>query len=364
MSHNALLRALFVTLFLGLFVSALPAQLCSSPSGTFWKNDGLPDNPGGTPITFSVIPGVCEGEAIGSYFQMSPGTGTQAIEQVSVGFGHAAGGAGFEATLNVEIYEGSVSFHGNGTATVGTKIFDLGADFGQSMQVFSTSINTFDMTPYGVEVSDDFVVVFRMNINLSFPGCPSSGAQANFFTDNGLGGSQCSPGVNLLDAQGTGWVDPAVWGPFPPFVVLCPSFYAGNWVIRACTSDVGGVGTWEDLGGGTVGSNGAPTLVGSGSLIAGQPATLLLTQAPPSGLVLAWFGLQSNPASFFGGAIYPLPPLNQLFFFSNFLGSLQLQTPWPSGIPAATEIWFQFLLDDPSVIYGITLSNAVKATTP
>ena len=113
-----------------------------------------------------------------------------------------------------------------------------------------------------------------------------------------------------------------------------------------------------------MGSNGAPTLVGSGSLIAGQPATLLLTQAPPSGLVLAWFGLQSNPASFFGGAIYPLPPLNQLFFFSNFLGSLQLQTPWPSGIPAATEIWFQFLLDDPSVIYGITLSNAVKATTP
>jgi hypothetical protein len=364
MSHTLLSRVLLGTAFLSLAVSALPAQLCPSGSDTFWKNDTLPDNPGGAPIGLSVIPGICEGEAIGSYFQMPPGTATQRIKQVAVGFGHSAGGAGFDATLNVEIYEGGVTYNANGTAVLGTKIFDLNADFSQSMQVTSTSINTFDMTPYGVEVSDDFVVAFRMNINIAFPGCPSGGAAANFFTDNGLGGSPCLAGVNLLDELSTGWVDPATWGPFPPLIVLCPSFYAGNWAIRACTEDAGGVGTWEDLGGGTTGINGAPTLAGSGSLIGGQPATLLLTNAPANGLVLAWYSLQSNPVNFFGGTIHPLPTLNQLFFFANFLGSLQLQTAWPAGVPSGTQIWFQFLLDDASVIHGITLSNAVKATTP
>ncbi len=363
MRHFLLTSALACAAAAGLFAPALSAQTCPNGTDTFWKNDILPDNPGGSPQNISIIPGLCEGEAIGTYFEMPLGMGTQRLTQVAVGFGHAAGGAGFDATLNVEVYEGGVTFNPNGTASLGTKIFDLNADFAQSMQVTSTSINTFDMSPYNVEVSDDYVVAFRMNINVFFPGCPAGGAAANFFTDNG-GAGLCPPGVNLLDELTSGWVDPATWGPLPPILVLCPSAYAGNWVIRACTEDAGGLGTWEDLGGGTFGINGFPTLVGSGTLIGGQTATLLLTNAPPNGLVLAWYSLQSNPQNFFGGTIYPLPILNQLFFFSNFLGSLQLSTPWPLGIPTGTEIWFQFLLDDPSVIHNITLSNAVKATTP
>lgn len=366
MSHTVLFRALFHAVigaaFLGLALSAAPAQSCASGTDTFWKNDNLPDNPG-TPTGISIIPGLCEGEAIGTYFEMPPGMGTQKIKQVSVGFGHSAGGAGFQATLNVEIYEGGVTFNPNGTASLGTKIFDLNADFAQSMQVTSTAINSIDMTPYNVEVSDDYVVAFRMNFNVTFPGCPPGGAAANFFTDN-AGAGQCNAGVNLLDELTTGWVDPATWGPLPPIVVLCPQFYAGNWVIRACTETVGGVGTWEDVGGGTVGANGFPNLAGSGTLIPGAPATLLLTSARPNALALIWFSFQSNPTPYFGGTIYPLPIANQLFFFTNFLGSLQLQTAWPAGAPSGTEIWFQYLLEDPTSIYGITLSNAVKATTP
>ncbi len=347
-------RALVAAVAVALFVGPATAQICPSPSDTFWKNDILPDNPA-TPQNIAVVPGVCEGEAVAQYFQLAPGQATQRIKQVAVGFGHSAGTGGFQAVLNVEIYEGGVTFNPNGTAVLGTKVFDLAADTGQSMQVTSTSINSFDMTPYNVEVSDDFVVAFRMDFNVSFPGCPPGGANANFFT----AGTGCAAGSSLLDVQGTGWVDPTQWS------VLCPIFYRGQWVIRACTEDVGGsAGTWDDLGGGTVGVNGAPTLAGSGTLVGGQPATLLLTNAPQNGLVLAWFSLQSNPINALGGTVYPVPFTNQLFFFTNFLGSLQLQTLWPVGVPSGTQVWFQFLLDDPSVIHGITLSNAVKATTP
>jgi len=357
-------RFLRASVFLLVAASFAPAQTCPGGSGeTFWKNDSLPDNPV-NPTGISIIPGVCEGEAIATYFQMPGGMPAQTLTQVSVGFGHSAGGAGFDATLNVEIYEGAVTYNPDGTAVLGTKIFDLNADFSQSMQVTSTAINLFDMTPYNVEVSDDFVVAFRMNFNVAFPGCPSGGAAANFFTDN-AGAGQCLPGVNLLDELTSGWVDPATWGPLPPFLVLCPSFYAGNWVIRACTEDVpGATGTWTDLGGGTVGSNGAPTLVGSGPLTAGSVAQLNLTQAPPNALMLAWLSLSSLPINVLGGTVYATPPINQIFLFSNILGSLQVSTFWPAGAPPGTEVFFQFIIDDAPTFHGLTLTNCVKATTP
>jgi hypothetical protein len=33
-------------------------------------------------------------------------------------------------------------------------------------------------------------------------------------------------------------------------------------------------------------------------------------------------------------------------------------------VPSNTGFWFQFVVEDLSVVYGMTLSNAVKATTP
>ncbi len=362
MRSSVLVRSALCSAALTLLAAALPAQLCPSGSDTFWKNDNLPQNPSG-PLSVSVIPGLCEGEAAGTYFQMPGGMGTQRIKQVSVGFGHQFGGAGFQALVNVEIYQGNVTFNANGTAVLGTKIFDLVDTAGQEAQIASTAINTIDMTPYNVQVSTNFVVAIRMNFNLSFPGCPGSGAPANFFTDN-AGAGQCPQGKNLLYELSAGWVDPAKWGPLPPILVLCPSAYAGNWVIRACTEPAGGVGSWTNVGGGTVGSFGPPTLVGSGTLVANTPAQLNLTQARPNALVAAWFTGNSIPQPFFGGTIHAMPPLNQLFFFCNFLGSLQLSTLWPPGLPPGTNVWFQFLLDDNTVPWGITLSNAVRATTP
>lgn len=221
-----------LALFLaGLFsASALSAQVCTT---NFWKNDNLPDVPSGS-STISIIPGLCEGEAIGSIFTMAPGSVPQKLKEVAVGFGHSGGGSGFQATCNVEIYEGPVTFSGS-NATLGTKIFDLGVNAAASMQLSSTGVNTLDVSPYNITVSDTFVVAFRMNININ--GNCTTGYPANFFTDNGSGPASCTPGVNLIDELSGGWIDPATAtiSGFP----LCPIFYAGNWVIRACSEDDG-----------------------------------------------------------------------------------------------------------------------------
>jgi hypothetical protein len=126
----------------------------------------------------------------------------------------------------------------------------------------------------------------------------------------------------------------------------------------------GAANPWTNLGGGTVGANGAPTLVGSGPLDAGSVTSLSLVAAPTNGLMLAWLSLTSVPVNYFGGTIHANPPTNQFLFFADPAGSFSVSTTWPSGIPAGTQAWFQFIVQDPSVPAGLTLSNAVRATTP
>jgi uncharacterized membrane protein len=121
---------------------------------------------------------------------------------------------------------------------------------------------------------------------------------------------------------------------------------------------------WTDLGGGTVGINGQPQLSGSGTLVGGSTATLVLTDAPASTPMLAWMSFASTPQNHFGGTVHATPFSNQFLLGSSSFGTLELSTTWPVGVPADTEVWFQFILSDPSVIPGLTLSNGLKATTP
>ncbi|MEX1025282.1 MAG: hypothetical protein WD226_09410 [Planctomycetota bacterium] len=213
------------------WTAPLAAQVCPDPlNDNFWKNDTLPDVP--TSLTaVAVIPGVCDGEAIGTQFLLPPGTPPQLIKSVAVPFGEQFGTAGFQALVNIEIYERSPG--APAYPNPGNKIFDLNVDAGVDAQIASHGINTIDMSQYNIVVQHDFSVICRANFNVSYPGCPPTGAPANFFTDN----AACNPGVNYLDIAGQGWRDPAtatVSG-FP----LCPFFYNGNWVIRACTEDSG-----------------------------------------------------------------------------------------------------------------------------
>ena len=123
-------------------------------------------------------------------------------------------------------------------------------------------------------------------------------------------------------------------------------------------------GPWQNVGGSTAGFNGFPFLKGDGPLTAGSPATLTLTNTPPNAIMLAWLSFTSAPLNAFGGTIHANPFANQFFFFSDASGGWTATVPWPAGIPAGTEVWFQFLVEDVTSIYGIILSNGVKATTP
>jgi hypothetical protein len=80
--------------------------------------------------------------------------------------------------------------------------------------------------------------------------------------------------------------------------------------------------------------------------------------------MLLWLAFQSTPLPALGGTVYPVPPLGQYLLFSDGAGAFSISAPWPVGVPQGTEMWLQTLIEDFSVPAGISLSNAVKATTP
>ena len=224
---------------LGALVAAQP---CPNSGDIFWQRDTLPQNPGATPLTFSVIPGLCEGEAAAVVFEIPAGLPPQQITQVVCPFGSAGGGQGAVALVNLEVYDG-VSFNGS-VANMGTQVFDLNAATMNDMQVTSTAFNTLDVSQYNIVVGNDpanlrFAIAFRMSLNLN--GNCTSGYFSNFFTDNTVGGGLfCNPLItpvqtSLIDIAGQGWRDAALAsvGGFP----LCPLFYAGVWGIRCCSTN-------------------------------------------------------------------------------------------------------------------------------
>jgi len=123
-------------------------------------------------------------------------------------------------------------------------------------------------------------------------------------------------------------------------------------------------GPWSDVGGGTKGSAGQPTLDGSGTLEAGTEAAITLTQAPANAPTLLWISLASTPLMALGGTVHTIPYVSQLFLSADASGTINVPTTWPPGIPSASNLWFQFLVRDFSVIPSITLSNGLLATTP
>ena len=132
-------------------------------------------------------------------------------------------------------------------------------------------------------------------------------------------------------------------------------------------TDIGpcfGAYPWVDLGGGTVGSDGPVTLVGTGSLESGTTAGIHLTNAPPGAAMVAWISFAPTPFSALNGTVHAFPFSSQLFFVASFTGSFSGATTWPPGIPPGTDIWFQFVVQDLTLVEGATLSNGVQATTP
>jgi len=121
---------------------------------------------------------------------------------------------------------------------------------------------------------------------------------------------------------------------------------------------------WEDIGGGTLGSHGTPTQTAAGPLTDASNVSISLDQVPPGALMVYWLSFASVPTPFVGGTLYALPHALQRLYLADATGQFDLHVTWATGLPSGTEFWLQFLVQDPSVFYGITLSNALKGTTP
>ncbi len=123
-----------------------------------------------------------------------------------------------------------------------------------------------------------------------------------------------------------------------------------------------GDGLWTNLGGSTVGAAGHPCLTGSGDLLVGTDVHLRLDDAPPGALVLLWLAYDSTPFAALGGTVYPNPPVRQFLRVADGAGSFGQSLVWPTT-PAGIDVYLQFIVQDASVIHGLTLSDGIVATT-
>ena len=219
-------------------------------------------------------------------------------------------------------------------------------------------------TPYfSIRDNDPAVDGFFVATSTDFPvGVPinQTGGFGQFINNFSVTyGGDTLPSLDILDALGSydftglsvfNWtVDD---GPFNPLGIV----FSSMTIERE--------DAWTDLGGGTVGVNGQPTLEGFGTLESGADTTIQLTNAPAGALMVAWLSFTSVPLAALGGTVHANPFNAQFFRVADGSGSYGVSFPWPAGITPGVDLYLQFLVQDASVIHGITLSNGVMTTTP
>jgi chitin-binding protein len=123
-------------------------------------------------------------------------------------------------------------------------------------------------------------------------------------------------------------------------------------------------GTFEDEAHGFAGTHGIPTLAGDGTLLAGDPVSLTLTNALENAATTLIVGLSELNAAFKGGVLVPEPDILLLGLSTDATGALLLSATWPPGIPSGSTLFFQHWITDAAGPLGLAASNAVSATAP
>lgn len=121
---------------------------------------------------------------------------------------------------------------------------------------------------------------------------------------------------------------------------------------------------WNDLGSALAGVNGLPAHFAQGSLEDGTPVGLLLRLAAPSAPALLLAALDGTPVPFKGGTLQAFPPLVALPATTTPSGEAVVLGTWPAGVPAGTDLHFQWAIADGAAPQGVALSQALEAVTP
>lgn len=124
-------------------------------------------------------------------------------------------------------------------------------------------------------------------------------------------------------------------------------------------------GPFTGLGNALGGTFGKPVLHGEGTLVAGTPGSLEMTNAMPSATATLFTSLGVGAAAFKGGVLMPVPVLLLIPVTTSPTGTMNLPwLSWPAGLPSGTVLCFQYAIQDPGAPVGVALSNALKAVTP
>jgi formylglycine-generating enzyme required for sulfatase activity len=121
---------------------------------------------------------------------------------------------------------------------------------------------------------------------------------------------------------------------------------------------------WSDEGCALGGVSGDPVLVGSGPLSDGSANAVDLSNAASSATAGLFLALSSTPVPFKGGTLKPVPFFDPVILSTSAAGEIPLPFSMPSGVPAGTEIWVQWAIQDAAAVKGVALSNAVLGVTP
>lgn len=299
--------------------SPLLAQGCATAGDTFWQRDSLPITPSGQ-TAVSVIQGLNEGESCGVVFEIPAGMGPQVVTQVVAPWGAAGGIGGFNALLDVEIYDG-VQFTG-GQVNMGTQVFSLSQNLSANMQVSSHGLNVLDTSTYNIVVGTAppngtpfvrrFAICFRCDFNLHPSGSCATGWQANFFTDNGQPSIFCNSVLtpsqtsiieyfNGCGGAYMGWRD--VTTATVSGIPLCGLYYQGTWVIRCCTRDAFPA-SYTSIGAGCAGSMAPSTLQALSMPRIGTTMNVIINNIPDN--IAFWITGWSNTNSVLGPLPYSL----------------------------------------------------------
>ena len=122
--------------------------------------------------------------------------------------------------------------------------------------------------------------------------------------------------------------------------------------------------TYTDIGCDLDGVTGGPVLSGEGALTSGSSNTLSLSNAAPSANAALFVSLVGSAAPFKGGTLKVVPILTSVGAVTSGAGTFDLPFAWPAGVPSDLDIFFQWAIQDNAAVSNVSLSNALRGTTP
>ena len=129
--------------------------------------------------------------------------------------------------------------------------------------------------------------------------------------------------------------------------------------ISAITPD-----PWADMGCALPGTLGDPVLVGTGSLSPESSNAIDLSNTTPGALAALFLATASTPITWKGGILKPFPFFTPIFLITSPSGAISVPFVMPPGVPADTELWVQWGIQDGGAVNGVALSTAIKGVTP